>query len=235
MIDFNTVLDHRIVRDVGLILLVWVIGGVVFNLIRWWPIIWPSLTRDKRENGGRSLLRAVGKTAVWNVLFQLNLRGCSLRKWVSHLAVFWGFVILGLSTTLNYLANPTAVPLQMDHPVRILGNTGGLLFMFGLTLMIWERVASPGVRSSTSAGEALFIVLLYAAGLSGFLTEVSSETGLIAITAVLYWAHLATVAALFILAPFSKFIHAFGRFLINLFENTEQPLTPSNERRERVP
>lgn len=222
MIDFNTFLHYTAIHDAGLVLLIWVICGVLFNLIRWRSIIKVGVMQANRRSGLVFPLRALGRTLGQDVLLQLNLRGCNTRKWISHLTVFWGFTILGLSTTLNYLVNPTALPLPLSHPVRILGNTGGLLFMVGLTMMIYERAAGPGSRRNTSIGDAFFIALLYAAGLSGFMAEAASEISSTSMTFVTYWVHLVTIAVLFIVAPFSKFVHSLGRALLLFFENIEK-------------
>lgn len=224
MIDFNSVLDSTVIHDLGLALLVWVIGGVLFNLVRWRSIIRTGVMQAGGESGGSggfvAPLRILGETLGRDVLLQLDMRGCSTWKWVSHLAVFWGFVTLGLSTTLDYVVNPAAQPLPVDHPVRILGNMGGVVFMAGLVLMIHERVVTPGSRTNTSFGTVFFITLLFAAGFTGFTTELASEFNMVLVTAVSYWTHLAVVAGMFIVAPFSKFVHVLGRALLRLFENS---------------
>lgn len=171
-------------------------------------------------------LKILGVTLGRDVFLQLDILGCNLRKWVSHLTVFWGFVILGLSTMLNFSVNPTALPLPLSHAVRVLGNVGGVVFMVGLVLMAYERVVTPGSMSNTSFGDAFFIMLLFSAGFTGFMTELASESNMTSTTAVVYWVHLALVASLFIVAPFSKFVHALGRVLLRFFENSERSKKP---------
>ena len=222
MIDFNTLLNYVTIHDVGLMLLIWVIGGVIFNLIRWRSIIKVGVTHSNGERRLVSPLKALGRTLGHDVLLQLDLRLCSSRKWISHVTVFWGFIILGLATTVNYLVNPTALPLSLSHPVRILGNIGGFLFIFGLTMMIYERASVPSSRRNTSRGDTFFIVLLYVVGLSGFMTEAASAINSTSMTFVTYWIHLILTAGLIIVAPFSKFVHLLGRALLKFLENMEK-------------
>ncbi len=222
MIDFNTLLSYTIIHDVGVILLIWNIGGILFSLIRWRSIIKAGVMQSNGQRGVVFPLKALGRTLWHDVLLQLDLLGCSSLKWISHQTVFWGFIILGFATMLNYLVNPTALPLPLSHPVRILGNTGGLLFLAGLIIMISERIVGLGSRRNTSLGDAFFIILLSAVGLSGFMTEIASEQNSTSMTFVTYWTHLVLIAVLFIAAPFSKFVHSIGRALLQFFENIKK-------------
>ncbi|MCL5318782.1 MAG: respiratory nitrate reductase subunit gamma [Thaumarchaeota archaeon] len=224
MIDFNSLLDASVIHAGGLVLLIWVVGGILFNLTHWRSTIRASVTQagGLGGEGFAAQLKVLGVTFGRDVLLQMDMRGCSTRKWVSHLAVFWGFIILGLSTMLNFSVNPTAMPLPLSHVVRVLGNVGGVVFMVGLVLMIYERAVTLGSRRNTSFGDAFFIVLLFSVGFTGFMAELASEWNMASTTAVVYWVHLALVSSLFIVAPFSKFVHALGRALLRLFENSER-------------
>jgi len=219
MIDFNTILPHEIIQIGGIILLVWIIGGLIFNLIRWRPVLNSYFTGTNKTKNITLFFRNFSLIILRDILLQNNLWRCNVLKWFSHFLVFWGFLILGMSTTLNYLMNPLALPLPLTHLVRILGNTGGIMFMIGLIVMLSDRLLVRGVRQNTSFGDAFFIALLFTASFSGFLTEIFSEINSVQLTFAVYWTHLVTVVALFLLIPYSKFIHFLGRSLILLLEN----------------
>lgn len=219
MIDFNSIFPHEIIQLGGIIILVWVIIGLVFNLIRWRPVLNSYLAGSNKKQNIGLIFRNFSLILIQDILLQNNLWRCNILKWFSHFIVFWGFIGLGFSTTLNYLMNPLAQSLPFSHPVRIIGNASGLLFMVGLILIMYEKMNMRDTRKKISFGFILFIGLLFTAGFSGFLTEIFSELNLVLFTTIVYWIHLISVGLLLILFPFSKFIHSIGRSLILLLES----------------
>ncbi len=128
-LDFNTILPHELITAGGVILLLWVIGSMTFNLYRWRDVIRNSGSKSTRGSDSGSFANAFISMIKQDVLIQKNLLSCDVRRWFSHFSTFWGFILLSVSTTLNYVVNPTALPLLITHPVRVIGNIGGILFI----------------------------------------------------------------------------------------------------------
>jgi nitrate reductase gamma subunit len=126
--------------------------------------------------------------------------------------------LLSASTTLNYLTNASGAPMSLTNPVRILGNLGGIMLIAGLALVVYRISVDTDKREVTSAPDYLFIGLLLLAGFSGFLSEYVSEIDAVAWMYGVYVAHLLLSAALLLLAPFTRFVHALGRPIIRLSE-----------------
>lgn len=221
-LDFNSFLPHELISIGGTILFLWVAGGVVFNLIRWRDVLGSYTIVRSRSPTIRSALRALGRTVARDILFQRDIFECNFTRWFSHISVFWGFILLAVSTTLDAMLNPGALPLAPSHPVRIIGNMGGILFVAGLMIMVYRRAFS-GVRRSSTFADIFFLSMLSAVGLTGFLTEIFSDRGSFPVTFVVYWLHISLVTALFALAPFTKFVHAIGRPILSFLEHYVQP------------
>jgi hypothetical protein len=222
MINFSSILPHELIQLGGIILLFWVIAGLIFNLLRWRPVISSLRSGNNNALDFHSLSR-IFKVIISEVLLQSKLWRCSTMKWFSHFTVFGGFIGLSISTTLNYLMNPEAQSLPFSHPVRIIGNISGIFLILGLTLIFREKLITQSSEQKYSFSTLWFIGLLYISGVSGFFTEIFSEINSPLWTSFSYWIHLISVATLILFAPFSKFLHSFGRSIILILENLEDP------------
>lgn len=133
------------------------------------------------------------------------------QQWLAHLLSMWGFLGLFATTALDALVNPAADPLPLLHPVRLLGNVTGILFMAGLTLAMARRAVLVHLRSTTGAGDWLFLAALWGTGATGFLVQWYADHGQQEGTAWSYLIHLALVALILASFPWTKFMHAVWR------------------------
>lgn len=210
-------LSREFVSIMGMVLFFWVIGGLIFNLYRWRWII--GSYKSKRPSL-RLALKALMGIIKRDMLIQKEMFACSPMRGLSHFAVFWGFNLLVASAILNYF--PTYLQLIRHPGNKIIGNVGGFLFIAGLTPMIYRRVFRKIGRRSSTFGDILFLLLLYMVGLSGFAMDVLSDLGSSELISMAYVAHILSIMVTFILAPFTKFIHAFGRLLLSFSENYQE-------------
>ncbi len=172
LIDFNSFLQKSLVDDGGIVIAVVVAIGVLADILRWRKTLSASLPSAGRSGvSGASKARALAQSLVVDVLYQKPIADCSRMRWFAHLAMFWGFVGLTITTTLDAIVNPTAAPLQLVSPVRLIGNVSGIFFMVGLGYSLGRRVIVPSVRRGSSAGDVIFLAVLFLTGLTGFLTE----------------------------------------------------------------
>lgn len=219
LINFNGFLPKEYVDLGGLVILLIVILGVAFSLYRW------RGTLSSRISGyslpSYSKARVLAENLTIDVLYQKSIADCSKMRWFAHLAMFWGFIGLAITTTLDAIMNPAAGPLGLFSPIRILGNLSGVFFVVGVSISLARRVAVADVRKNSTVGDTVFLSLLILTGVTGFITEIFSQFNFVTADSFSYWLHLILVAALLASAPFTKFVHAIGRPILLLVKRAE--------------
>jgi hypothetical protein len=216
VLSFPDYVPVEMVHNIGLAIGVIALLVVLFEVVRWRGVLAPI--KNASRLGAAKWCAIFVDTIATDVIYQQISTECPDRKWVSHSLVFWGFLLLSASTALNYITNASGGPLSLTNPVRILGNLGGIMLIAGLAIVVYRISADGDKREVTFGPDYLFIGLLLFAGLSGFLSEYTSEIDAVAWIYGVYVTHLLCSAALLLLAPFTRFIHAFGRPIIRLSE-----------------
>lgn len=141
-------------------------------------------------------------------------------KWFVHAATMWGFLGLLLATALDFALDivglketGTFVPLW--YPTRLIGTLSGVLFAYGVTVLLYKRWKGVDKAHSLSRhSDWIFLALLWLSGMSGFVIEIAlylpgaPEWG--------YWTfifHVAVSITLLLLLPFTKFAHSLYRIV----------------------
>jgi citrate/tricarballylate utilization protein len=146
---------------------------------------------------------------------------------VFHSLVFWGFAADFLSTTLAFLYQDflhRLPPYSLFSAPVICGAAGGLSLVAGCLGLVWLKARSD--REPKGAGayglDYDFLFILGLTALTGLFTLALRTTAALGIVLAV---HFALVAALFITAPYGKFVHAIYRFLalVNYYAEQEQP------------
>ena len=140
------------------------------------------------------------------------------RRWLLHGFTMWGFLGLLAATGLDYglaLAGikATGSPVPVWYPVRLLGTVAGLMLVYGVTMLIVDRIqtANRSVKRSTTA-DWMLLALLWVTGVTGFILELALY--LPSAPAWGYWVflvHVSVALELVLLAPFMKLAHAVYR------------------------
>ena len=200
-----------------------------------WQIFASSRVRNSQRNMVPKENKGVG-SSIFNVLFRdvfttRVLATCSKTKRYSHLALFWGFVFLAVSTTLAFLTNPHDVILPLYNPVKIFGNAGGVLVLGGFIGMFYVRYRErlPIWRLNRSD---MFLMTLFLTVVTGFITQqmIYSSTGSFWVSNA-FWVHMILVVLLLATAPFTKFFHALSKPVSMLYDEIDrrsgrEPLLP---------
>ncbi len=140
------------------------------------------------------------------------------RRWFIHAATMWGFLGLLAATILDYgLAvigvKATGTPVPIWYPVRLLGTVAGLALLYGVSMLIVDRLQKANRSASNSTpADWMLLVLLWVTGATGFLIEIALY--LPQAPAWGYWVflfHVSVAMELVLLAPFMKFAHAVYR------------------------
>ena len=92
-------------------------------------------------------------------------------------------------------------------PIKILGNVSAISFVSGLAIMLVRRLTAPDQTGTSAYFDWFFLYLIFGAGASGLLTELSRWAGIIGGTYTLYTIHLMFVLGLLLYLLFSKFAH----------------------------
>jgi len=222
VVDFSTIIATPVVDLAGIALGAIVLALLVYRTLRWRKTA-PSLfdyvvlvLYESRKLGFVQNLRVL-LSVVFNDTATQRTSFPRFRSNFVHLSTFWGFVGLAATTTLSWILNPYVEPLELTHPVRILGNVSGVMIMIGLTVALLRRIIYGSVRTRTTEYDLFFFALIYAASVTGFAVEYGSMADLVALTHALYYLHIAAVALLILTAPFSKFVHALKLPILILF------------------
>lgn len=169
--------------------------------------------------------KSLFKASIWTWLF----------GWLFHAAL-----LVALLRHLRYFTEPVWDWVVLVQPF---GIYAGFVMVAGLGGLLARRILVDRVRYITSPSDILFLVLLLAIGGSGLLMKYVAHTDIVALKAftlglILFeWqplptdpvllVHLSLVAALMIVFPFSKLLHAPGMF----FNPTRYQIDNARERR----
>jgi citrate/tricarballylate utilization protein len=184
-----------------------------------------------RDTGGswrdalrvRAWLAALGDVAILANLggggddcYQPDPDTPSPARRVLHQMVLYGFLLAFVATTLaailqDFLGQEPPFPLW-SAPV-LTGLLGGVSMVIGCSGLLWlksrSEVSAPHLISRRMLSmDSAFIVVLNLAAITGLLTLALRDTR--AMTSMLTL-HLATLIALYLTAPYGKFVHAVYR------------------------
>jgi nitrate reductase gamma subunit len=232
----------NLVIDAGsLIVLLIIIIGIVYRLkggslhhFFHWQIFSQS-TAKTSESKSSSQIAPSFFTILFREVFGFRvLETCSKTKRVSHLAIFWGFVFLGVSTTLAFVTNPNDVVLPLYNPVKLFGNVGGVLVVIGFLGMFYVRYREDAPIWRLTRSD-VFLMTLFLAVVTGFVAQqtIYSSMGSEWISSS-FWIHMVFVITLLATAPFTKFYHAISKPISLLYEEIDrrtgvEPLLPAAE------
>ena len=164
-----------------------------------------------------------------------NRKTWYVSKWFVHAATMWGFLGLLSATALNYLLDivglkATGVFVPLWYPTRLIGTLSGLLFMYGVSVLLYKRVNSVDKAHSFSRfSDYTFLTLLWLSGVTGFIIEIALYLPGAPMWG--YWVfifHVAVSITLLLLLPFTKFAHAIYR-IVALYIHALHPV-PTQER-----
>jgi citrate/tricarballylate utilization protein len=201
---------------------VWMRGGARF---------WSETRTVLNDRGGpKAILAAIGAALGLRYLqgggpgcFYPDERPSSVRR-LYHSLTFWGLTSDFVSTTLAFVYQDffhILPPYALTSAPVIFGTLGGVALLIGTGGLIYYKLKSD--RDPAAAGvngmDYVFLVTLGLTALTGMLTLILRATPAMGSILVV---HLACIAALFISAPYGKFVHAVYRTLALVRYEVEQ-------------
>jgi citrate/tricarballylate utilization protein len=201
---------------------VWLRGGARF---------WSETSGALKEKGSlKALAAAVGAVLGLRYLkgggpgcFYPGEQPSAVRR-AYHALTFWGLMSDFVSTTLAFIYQDffhRLPPYELTTTPVIFGSIGGVALLIGTGGLIYYKLRSDVEPAATGASgmDYVFLVTLGLTALTGLLTLIFRATSAMGSILVL---HLACIAALFISAPYGKFVHAVYRTLAVIRYEIEQ-------------
>ncbi len=160
--------------------------GLIYKLRVWFSgqIIQPFLAPDSGHRFGKAIqgifgvlfssrIVALFKALVLDVMFQRRILKESVYRWVMHMLIFWGFMLLLL---MHALENWTSMALFENYastvnPYFFLRNFFGLMVIAGVAMAIYRRCAGNVPRLRTTGMDKYAIAIVAVIILSGFFLE----------------------------------------------------------------
>jgi nitrate reductase gamma subunit len=212
------------------------VGGLAFRVWEYAttpaPLKIPTTPAPMTEGG--VALRLAREVVLFESLFKAN-KWIWLFGWLFHAALF-----LVLLRHLRYFTQPVWEWVVLIQP---LGVYAGFVMMVGLLGLWARRLLVPRIRYISAPSDHLMLALLVGIGMSGLLMKYAARTDIVAVKSFFLglmtfnWqplpadsallVHLGFVAALMIVFPFSKLLHAPGLF----FSPTRNQVDNPRERR----
>lgn len=212
--NLQTLVSFQVIHDLGLALGAIVGLSVFANLAIMWKYVRikpnmkiPLVTR--LQTWLSTLIGSVMRQSVIQIDF---LKCTNKNRYYAHMALFWGFVGLGIATGIDFIIGLGKIPLYPIPPQRVLGISAGIAFTLAATYYLVKRLRKDERHVRTShLTDWAFVTLLLLAGISGMLLTLSLYANSGAMAYSLYGAHLVIVFDLLVIAPFTKFAHAVYR------------------------
>ena len=138
----------------------------------------------------------------------------------THLAVFYGFLGLVVTTTsvgIGIYAFGYLTPWPLWHPVKILGNVSGLAVVAALLVFGYRRIADREKAGKSTYSDWLLLVVLLLTTLTGFLCQLLRLADLPGLAYPMYVVHLVFIFFLLVYVPYSKFAHLVYRTVAMLY------------------
>ena len=212
-------IEATFVTSIALSLIGAALGGV-----RYWRAMSASAAAANGRHKGVNLVAMLGEIFTHRRFSQCTEQRAGRRATHkehlhhSHLAVFYGFLGLVLTTAsvgIGIYAFGYLTPWPLWHPVKILGNVSGLAVIVAVALFLWRRIADAREAGKSTYSDWLFLTVLGLTTLTGFFSQGLRLAGLSA-AYLMYFVHLLFVFFLLVYIPYSKFAHLIYRTLAML-------------------
>jgi citrate/tricarballylate utilization protein len=213
--NFYGYFSHNVLVALFTPLFLGALAMVVVALRRYWAEVggervrWSDL---KSALAAAATLRNLSGGQGQGCQYEDEDRYSQRRRW-AHQAVMYGFLLCfastSVATVMHYLLNLPAPYAWYSLP-KLLGVPGGLLLSLGcVELMRLKARSDPKLGSASRwGGDWAFIGALMIAGASGLALYAATGSAWVRPTLAV---HLASVATLFVLLPYSKMVHGFFR------------------------
>ncbi len=115
------------------------------------------------------------KVLFLDVLLQTRIVKTDLSRWIMHICIFFGFMLLLLMHALDELVTKKLFPEYFStlDPFQLLRNLFGLMVIIGVAIAIYRRVRHRGPMLATRYADRYAVIILAVIMISGYLVEAS--------------------------------------------------------------
>ena len=135
-------------------------------------------------------------------------------RYLSHLNILWGFVLLFITTTCvaaGVYIFGQQTPYSLWNPIKWIGNIGAIILILGSILVFTNRLSQGEDAGKATYFDWLFLWVVLLTGVSGLLCEILRLAEIPMLAYPMYFIHLVFVWFLFAYLPYSKFAHILYR------------------------
>jgi hypothetical protein len=168
-----------------------------------------SKAAAKRRLGDGEMAAIVTRTLATDIATFGELQTCNRSRWISHVLMFYGFVLYLITTVVMVFVYP-ATPTPAAWPV--LWNIGALMVLVGgywFFFFLRVNVAYEGDSPFRLMRADLFIVSLLASVTFALLWEIVQAAGSLVASRIVFGVYIFFTTVLFVTVPWSKFPHMF--------------------------
>lgn len=225
VIDFNLFLPHSSVDALFVLgnILIFIVAAIGFN--RFWKQL-----RTPGEKYQTSFISAAISVFI-EIMVHGRFRKCGQNETrsIGHMILLFGFIGAMITTGLVLLfvfiphyANLLGiealdswfhVPIDLPHPVKILGALSGIGLVAGGGMLIYRRWVDPKGVGANGYTDLLFVYMLFFTGLTGMTSWLTRLTDIPMLAYSNYFIHMTCVFFLLWYMPYSKFAHMIYRTL----------------------
>lgn len=215
---FYRVISHEVMVLLGGLSFGFAVLAMAVGAWRYW--------RATGGSGAGKVAAAPLAHAAHDVLTLKNLdgggHGCNdrdgtfthIKRWLHH-ALFYGFLLCFAATTTGTIYHygfGWIAPYGYLSLPSLFGTSGGILMCIGAGGLIWLKIVQDPepVARRLAGGEYALLVLLFLVAASGLILTAFRGTSAMG---MLLAAHIGLVIALFLVLPYSKFVHGVYRAL----------------------
>jgi quinone-modifying oxidoreductase subunit QmoC len=225
VVDFNLFLPHSSVDALFVFgnILIFLLATIGF--LRFWKGL--KLPDEKYQT---SFVSAVIIT-LKEIMVHGRFRDCDANRprTVGHMMLLFGFIGAMITTGMVFIfifvphylnllgleqLHPFfELPIELPHPVKILGALSGTALTVGGILLIYRRWTNRDQVGANGYTDYLFLYMMFLAGVTGMASWLTRLTEVAMLAYVTYFVHLVFVFFLLWYMPYSKFAHMIYRTL----------------------
>ncbi len=224
-VDFNIFLPHSSVDALFVFGNILIFTFAAIGFIRFWKSL---------QSGGNknqiSFAHALFPT-IREIIYHSRFRKCDANypRSIGHIFLLFGFVGAMITTGAIFLFifvphylqligfeslhSFFDLPIDLPHPVKILGGLGGLGLVIGSGILVYRRWTNKDEVGANGYVDHLFLYMLFGTGITGMLSWLTRLTEISMLAYTIYYLHLVFVFFLLWYMPYSKFAHMIFRSL----------------------